>query len=120
MNAKTGELVLGAQGKDPVVKRSFTPSEADGKLEMKFYLDTSNANGETYVVVQTMYDANGNVIAYHQSLSDKDQSVVIKTIADVQTGVYENAGLITVLAVVTMLAGVVFVIIGRKRNLFGR
>ena len=118
LNAKTGKLVLGAQGKDPIVKMSFVPTEANGKLEMKFYLDTSNADGETYVVVQTLYDENGNKLALHQDLKDKDQSVVIKTIADVQTGVYEHSGLITVLAVVTMLAGVAFVVIGRKRNLF--
>ena len=120
LNASTGALVTGAQNKSPVVKLEFTPKETNGTLEMKFYLDTTKDDGETYVVVQTLYDANGNKLAEHYDLKDKDQSVIIKTVADVQTGVYENVGLITTLAVVTMLIGVAFVIVGRKRNLFAR
>lgn len=116
LNAKTGELVLGASGKDPVVKMSFVPTEANGALQMKFNLDTSNANGETYVVVQTLYDMNGNVLALHDILSDADQSVTVKTVANVQTGVYENSGVIAGIAIVTLLAGVVFVVLSRKRR----
>lgn len=116
LDAKTGELVLGAQGKDPVVKLEFVPKDANGSIQMKFTLDTSNANGKTYVVVQTLYDADGNKLAVHYDLSDKDQSVTVRTIADVQTGVVENSAVIAVIAVMTMLMGVGFVVVSRKRT----
>lgn len=116
VNAKDGKLVLGALGKDPVVKLEFVPKTANGSIEMKFTLDTSNANGETYVVVQTLYDADGNKLAVHYDLSDKDQSVTVRTVADVQTGVMEDTVMIAVIAVMMLLMGVGFVVVSRKRT----
>lgn len=53
----------------------FTAEETDGSVTVFFLLDTTKLEGKTLVVFETLYDTQGNQIADHRDLTDKDQTV---------------------------------------------
>lgn len=76
-----GEVMDKATGKSIGVtaEAKFTPDQADGETEIEFTLNTSNMEGKTLVVFESVFDAKGNLIAEHKDLSSKDQTVTVPT-----------------------------------------
>lgn len=98
---------------------SFTPTEMAGKAFMEFKVDTSEMESGTILVCyQTIYDASGHRIASHWDANDADQSVTIRTITIVQTGVQDYASIImlVVVAIMTLTVFIVSGIFGYRRK----
>ena len=113
----TGKAVQ-SNGKDVVIDATFTPKEANGAVDMTFTLNTSDMQGKTLVCFESVYDENGKLLGSHEDIDDKDQSVVVKNITKIQTGVQTWAGtlvkvILGLLVVAFGVAGGVF--IRRKR-----
>lgn len=105
----TGETAKTADGNDAAVTATFTPKESDGSVNVEFTVDTSEANGKTLVVYETIYD-NDVQIGSHQDIDDEDQSVTVKTMTKLQTGISNIAGIFAIIAIVVLLAAVAFLI----------
>jgi hypothetical protein len=107
MNKDTGKSVAD-------VTTEFTPSANTGTVGITIPVDTTGFNGASLVVFEYIYDENGKLLASHADLTDADQTVTVKTVTMVQTGVstYSTriaviAALIAVLAIIS-LGGVFF------------
>lgn len=109
IDKETGNAAKTADGKDAVVTATFTPKESDGSVNVEFTVDTSEANGKTLVVYETIYD-NDVQIGSHQDIDDEDQSVTVKTMTKLQTGISNIAGIFAIIAIVVLLAAVAFLI----------
>lgn len=105
MDAETGEPLV-QNGEEITCEHTFTPQQADGKVELEFYLDASKMNGKSVVVYEKMYH-DELLVAYHEDLKDKGQTVSFekkipvipkiptKEIPSVQTG--DSANLIVLI-----------------------
>lgn len=105
----TGETAKTADGNDAAVTATFKPDESNGSVNVEFTVDTSEANGKTLVVYETIYD-NDVQIGSHQDIDDEDQSVTVKTMTKLQTGISNIAGIFAIIAIVVLLAAVAFLI----------
>ena len=56
---------------------TFTAEVADGSVEVTFIFDTTQLQGKTLVVFETLYDTKGNPIVDHSDLNDEDQTVSV-------------------------------------------
>jgi hypothetical protein len=56
--------------------KKFTPDKANGSVDMSFEIDASKFAGKSIVVFETL-KLNGNVVAEHKDINDKDQTVTI-------------------------------------------
>lgn len=56
---------------------TFTAEAADGSVSVTFTFDTTQLQGKTLVVFETLYDTQGNPIVDHSDLNDEDQTVSI-------------------------------------------
>ena len=56
---------------------TFTAEAADGSVEVTFTFDTTQLQGKTLVVFETMYDTQGNPIVDHSDLNDEDQTLSV-------------------------------------------
>ena len=56
---------------------TFTVEAADGSVEVTFTFDTTQLQGKTLVVFETLYDTQGNLIVDHSDLTDEDQTVSV-------------------------------------------
>ena len=56
---------------------TFTAEAAEGSVEVTFTFDTTQLQGKTLVVFETLYDTKGNLIVDHSDLTDEDQTVSI-------------------------------------------
>lgn len=66
----------GDEGQAYVVESEFTAPEASGSVEMKFEIPVERIAGKTVVAFETMM-SEGNMVAIHQNLDDKDQTVEV-------------------------------------------
>ncbi len=98
----------------------FTPSSANGTVDIKIPVDTSSMNGVTLVVYEYVYDGNGKLLGCHNDLNDADQTVTVQTVTKVQTGVQTvstpMAGIMIAIAVLAVLA-VGFAAVSRRRKI---
>ena len=86
----------------------FTPTTADGTVEMSFTIDTTSLNGKSLVAFETLKDKEtGKVIAEHKDINDQGQTVVVKDKPDVPTGVTRTAWIFAILTMLS-LAGLAF------------
>ena len=56
---------------------TFTAEAADGSVEVTFTFDTTQLQGKTLVVFETLYDTKGNSIVDHSDLNDENQTVSV-------------------------------------------
>ena len=56
---------------------TFTAEATDGSTVVTFTFDTTVLQGKTLVVFESLYDAQGNLIADHSDINDEDQTVSI-------------------------------------------
>ena len=89
---ETGEAIRDSHGREITDTCVFTPSEAEGRVELSFVLDSTLLGGRTVVAFESlMY--GGVEIAAHADSEDANQSVyypeIYTTLADPKTGSHE-------------------------------
>ena len=90
MDRTTGNPVTDKDGNQVTGTATFTPTEADGTVEVKFVFDASNMSGHDVVAFETAtvksYEANAEtgekeetdkVVAEHKNINDSGQTVRI-------------------------------------------
>lgn len=83
INKDTGMVAQDADGAYMTTTKTFTPSKAEGTVDVEFAFDGSNLSGVTLVAYESLsgeawsYGAEGKqyVFAQHQDLNDEDQTV---------------------------------------------
>lgn len=76
-NKQTGEPLNDAHGKPVKASGEFVPKDSSGRINLTFEFDASNAGGVTAVAFERL-SAGSHLVATHEDINDKDQSVVIK------------------------------------------
>jgi hypothetical protein len=76
MNKATGEPVKDAQGKTITATQEFTPSEANGTVDVTFTFDATGLQGITVVAFEQL-STGGKIVGTHESIDDPDQSAVV-------------------------------------------
>lgn len=100
---------------------TFTAEAADGSVEVTFTFDTTQLQGKTLVVFETLYDTQGNPIVAHSDLTDEDQTVSVPVqpeIPPVVTGDDSSPMpyVLSLLAALAVAAAVAAVLVRRKRH----
>lgn len=75
MNKATGEVMLDAMNREIVGESIWTPVYNWGTQDVRFELDTTELDGTEIVVFEYLYDMSGTLIASHEDITDKDQTV---------------------------------------------
>ena len=78
VDKKTGETIKDAAGKEITSEVKFEAKRANGKVKVEFKFDGSNMWGRDTVVFETLYDAEGRIIARHEDPKDEGQTVTWK------------------------------------------
>ena len=60
-----------------VGEATFTPESESGTVEVEFEVPAGYA-GKTLVVFEKVFDAEGNVVASHEDIDDKEQTVTVE------------------------------------------
>ena len=82
MNKETGEVVLNEDGTQVEGYKKFTPTEANGTVDVTMTLDASQLGGQDYVVFESLLNSGleGHEtceIAKHHDLTDENQTITI-------------------------------------------
>lgn len=77
--ADTGELLTQADGSPIIGETVFTPTDANGETAVTSTIDATDLGGRTLVFFERLADSDGNVIATHEDISNKEQSIDLKT-----------------------------------------
>ena len=100
---------------------TFTAEAADGSVEVTFTFDTTQLQGKTLVVFETLYDTQDTPIVDHSDLNDEDQTVTVPVKPQnppVVTG-DDSSPMPYVAALIALLlaaAAVVLVLVRRRRH----
>lgn len=78
VDKKTGETIKDAAGKEITSEARFEAKRTSGKVKVEFKFDGSNMWGRDTVVFETLYDAEGRIIARHEDPKDEGQTVTWK------------------------------------------
>lgn len=76
MDKETGEPIL-IEGKSVYAEKKFTPSKADGQIEVEFEFDSLKLSGKEIVVFETLYE-EGVEIASHEDINAVEQTVKVE------------------------------------------
>lgn len=76
MDSVTGEPLKDAEGNTVTASTTFEPEDTEGKVKVTFSVDTSTLSNKKLVVFEKL-EADGNVIARHEDLSDEGQTVEV-------------------------------------------
>lgn len=74
MDSATGEPIKDADGNAVTASTTFEPEDNEGKVKVTFSVDTSTLSNRKLVVFEKL-EADGNVIASHEDLTDEGQTV---------------------------------------------
>ena len=113
----TGEDIL-INGSPVTVEKTFTAPASDGTVDVEFVFDATGLGGKNVVAYEKLYAADGNIVASHEDINDKGQTVsILHPDVPPKTGDSYNWALwITVMLV--SLAGISSFIVIRKK--YGR
>lgn len=75
MDKDTGQPLTGDDGFPRVGELTFTPETADGTVDVTVDIDTRDLAGKQVVFFEKLTDAEENVIATHEDIDDKGQTV---------------------------------------------
>jgi LPXTG-motif cell wall-anchored protein len=73
----TGNVVKDSDGNVIIATTEFTPSSADGSVDVVFVFDTSNMENTTIVVEETVYNVDGEVVA-HEYIEENETIYIPK------------------------------------------
>lgn len=76
MDSATGEPIKDAEGNAVTASTTFEPEDNEGKVKVTFSVDTSTLSNRKLVVFEKL-EADGNVIASHEDLTDEGQTVEV-------------------------------------------
>lgn len=76
MDSVTGEPIKDAEGNTVTASTTFEPEDNEGKVKVTFSVDTSTLSNKKLVVFEKL-EADGNVIASHEDLTDEGQTVEV-------------------------------------------
>ncbi|MBR3241964.1 MAG: VaFE repeat-containing surface-anchored protein [Parasporobacterium sp.] len=76
---QTNGTPIKIDGKEITAEKEFTPKETNGTVEMAFTFDASALAGTTAVAFETLYYEDV-IVAVHEDVKDKDQTVYIPKI----------------------------------------
>lgn len=76
MDAATGEPLKDVEGNTVTASTTFEPEDNEGKVKVTFSVDTSTLSNKKLVVFEKL-EADGNVIAHHEDLTDEGQTVEV-------------------------------------------
>lgn len=76
MDSATGEPLKNADGNAVTASTTFEPEDNEGKVKVTFSVDTSTLSNKKLVVFEKL-EADGNVIAHHEDLTDEGQTVEV-------------------------------------------
>lgn len=76
MDAATGEPLKDVEGNTVTASTTFEPGDNEGKVKVTFSVDTSTLSNKKLVVFEKL-EADGNVIAHHEDLTDEGQTVEV-------------------------------------------
>lgn len=76
MDSATGEPLKDADGNVVTASTTFEPDDTEGKVKVMFSVDTSTLSNKKLVVFEKL-EADGNVIARHEDLTDEGQTVEV-------------------------------------------
>lgn len=76
MDSATGEPLKDAEGNTITASTTFEPEDNEGKVKVTFSVDTSTLSNKKLVVFEKL-EADGNVIASHEDLTDEGQTVEV-------------------------------------------
>ena len=76
MDSVTGEPLKDAEGNTVTASTTFEPEDTEGKVKVTFSVDTSTLSNKKLVVFEKL-EADGNVIARHEDLTDEGQTVEV-------------------------------------------
>ncbi|MDB1894657.1 VaFE repeat-containing surface-anchored protein [Collinsella aerofaciens] len=76
MDSATGEPIKDAEGNTVTASTTFEPEDTVGKVKVTFSVDTSTLSNKKLVVFEKL-EADGNVIASHEDLTDEGQTVEV-------------------------------------------
>lgn len=76
MDSATGEPLKDADGNAVTASTTFEPEDTEGKVKVTFSVDTSTLSNRKLVVFEKL-EADGNVIARHEDLTDEGQTVEV-------------------------------------------
>ncbi len=78
-NAETGEVLKDKNGNVIIGETVFTPTTTNGAVNVEINFDAEQHNGTKIVVFEDIYDSNIKV-AFHNDLTDEEQSVYVPKI----------------------------------------
>lgn len=76
MDSATGEPLKDADGNAVTASTTFEPEDNEGKAKVTFSVNTSTLSNKKLVVFEKL-EADGNVIASHEDLTDEGQTVEV-------------------------------------------
>lgn len=76
MDSVTGEPLKDAEGNTVTASTTFEPEDNEGKVKVTLSVDTSTLSNKKLVVFEKL-EADGNVIARHEDLTDEGQTVEV-------------------------------------------
>ena len=76
MDSETDEPLKDAKGNAVTATTTFEPEDTEGKVKVTFSVDTSTLSNKKLVVFEKL-EADGNVIARHEDLTDEGQTVEV-------------------------------------------
>lgn len=76
MDSATGVPLKDADGNAVTASTTFEPEDNEGKVKVTFSIDTSTLSNKKLVVFEKL-EADGNVIASHEDLTDEGQTVEV-------------------------------------------
>lgn len=76
MDSATGEPLKDVDGNAVTASTTFEPEDTEGKVKVTFTVDTSTLSNKKLVVFERL-EADGNVIARHEDLTDEGQTVEV-------------------------------------------
>lgn len=76
MDSETGEPLKDADGNAVTASATFEPEDTEGNVKVTFSVDTSTLSNKKLVVFEKL-EADGNVIARHEDLTDEGQTVEV-------------------------------------------
>lgn len=76
MDSATGEPLKDVEGNTVTASTTFEPEDNEGKVKVTFSVDTSTLSDKKLVVFEKL-EADGNVIAHHEDLTDEGQTVEV-------------------------------------------
>ena len=75
MDKETGEALTDSKGELIMGEKTFDAHGTSGREEVKFELDSTGLEGKDTVIFEKLYDSEGNLIARHEDLEDKNQTI---------------------------------------------